>query len=87
MMEYEHECLFSQFQYIQSRLLLYRSHWFTILILSALAAVTRVPPCWICAPFVTLLLSRKKDKLRYRYPRGESYLDVKQRVGARDNQA
>ncbi|KAI3682495.1 hypothetical protein L1987_82519 [Smallanthus sonchifolius] len=25
-------------------------------------------------------LSRKKDKLRYRYPRGESYLDVIQRL-------
>ena len=29
---------------------------------------------------VFLLRSRKKDKLRYRYPRGESYLDVIQRL-------
>ncbi len=25
-------------------------------------------------------LARKKDKLRYRYPQGESYLDVVQRL-------
>lgn len=28
---------------------------------------------------VSFSRSRKKDKLRYRYPRGESYLDVIQR--------
>lgn len=29
---------------------------------------------------ITIYRSRKNDKLRYRYPRGESYLDVIQRL-------
>lgn len=38
----------------------------------------------VCVTHPTLsnFRSRKKDKLRYRYPRGESYLDVIQRFAA-----
>ncbi|KAG5603094.1 hypothetical protein H5410_034464 [Solanum commersonii] len=33
-----------------------------------------------CLLLIYTYRSRKKDKLRYRYPRGESYLDVIQRL-------